>query len=127
MKKDIFNKINVSYMAIPDLNRTKIPTFSIISEQVCKYFGVPFNEVTGKSRKRKIAISRQLICYILMKQKRYSLNYVGKYVNRDHATVIHSVKTIQNLIDTDKNFALDVGKVEDSIIIQNDKKLMEQM
>jgi len=55
-------------------------------------------------RKRKYAIPRQIICYYAKILTLNSLAEIGENLGgRDHATVIHSVKTVNNYIDTKYN------------------------
>jgi chromosomal replication initiation ATPase DnaA len=58
----------------------------------------------SKHRYREIVMLRQIFCYIAKKQG-YNLNPIGeKLGNRDHTTVIHSVRTASDLLGTDPVF-----------------------
>lgn len=66
-------------------------------------------EVTGVeedfrtvSRKRELVQSRQLCMKILKEETTLSLAKIGKEYKKDHATVLHAVKTIDNIIETNK-------------------------
>lgn len=70
--------------------------FTIIEQE----FKITKQQIESKSRKRELVLYRQLFCYFMMKSKAFSLKSVGELIgNRDHTTVIHSVNTIQDLID----------------------------
>jgi chromosomal replication initiator protein len=86
-------------------------TVNYILEIACKWFGKPIYIVRGKSRKREIVEVRQTSMYYSKHLTKKSLGDIGKQIGgKDHATVLHSVKTIQNLRDTDKKFN---SKLED--------------
>jgi chromosomal replication initiation ATPase DnaA len=54
--------------------------------------------IMDDTRKRPIVIYRQVFCKIA-RLMGYSMTNIGKYISRDHATVIHSIKTVDNLIE----------------------------
>lgn len=77
-----------------------VPAEHII-EIVCEETGIEYATVLKKSRKREVVITRQLIAFYCKNCTGMSLQSIGEILGgRDHTTVIHSVKTIQNLLDT---------------------------
>lgn len=53
------------------------------------------------SRKRERTVPRMVSMYLSKKYTRHSLDYIGSlHGGRDHATVLHAVKTVNNLLDT---------------------------
>lgn len=57
------------------------------------------------SRKRGTsAMCRQIVAYVLLNSTNMSLSSIGAIIGRDHATVIHSRRSISNLIETNKTF-----------------------
>ncbi len=84
-----------------------------IQKIISDFFNIPMTQITGKSRKRNIVIARQLGMYFSKQMTNFSLKAIGnQFGNRDHATVLHSIKTVNNLIDTDTLFAETVAKLE---------------
>lgn len=71
---------------------------------VANYFSLPDIEyVKINSRKREYVYSRQVAMYLIKKNTSLSLERIGLIFNgKDHATVTHAIRTINNLIDTDK-------------------------
>lgn len=61
---------------------------------------IPPGSMNIKTRERKIVQGRQFFYYIMKHKTKKSLAKIGMEFNQDHATVLHGVKTIQNLIDT---------------------------
>lgn len=79
-----------------------------VIEFVCERSLVSYEDLQSKTRKREIVEARQ-ICHWMIKNKvcynRLSLDAIGKMIGgRDHATVMHSVKLVNNLIETDRVF-----------------------
>lgn len=84
-----------------------------ISKVVCDYFNLPVNQLQTKTRKREIVQARQLAMYFSKNLTKASLASIGSQIgNKDHATVLHACKTVNNLIDTDKNFRHFVDEIE---------------
>lgn len=80
-------------------------TIEKIERTVCHFTSVPRDVVYNPIRNREIVQARQLIHSFIKKNFRMSLKNIGKITGgKDHATVLHSVKTVNNLVDTDKTF-----------------------
>ena len=102
----------MNYWVIPgikeevfDLNKFKDELISLIEKQT----KIP---LTTKTRIRDVCEGRQLACFILRKHD-LSLQKIGDMFNIDHATVLHSIKAVNNLIEYDKYYVerwLDVIK-----------------
>jgi chromosomal replication initiator protein len=84
-----------------------------ISKVVCDYFNMPVDTLQAKTRKREIVQARQIAMYFSKSLTKYSLASIGAQIgNKDHATVLHACKTVNNLKDTDKNFRQYVEDIE---------------
>jgi chromosomal replication initiator protein len=76
-----------------------------IQKVVCDYFKIPVNDMFSQSRKRNIVQARQTSMYFVKKHTDLSLAQVGVHCgNKDHATVLHACRTIENMKTTDKAF-----------------------
>ena len=62
--------------------------------------GVKFNTFKTPTRKRKIVFPRQMCMHFLKLKTKYSLDSIAKIFNKNHTSVIHARKVVQNLIDT---------------------------
>jgi chromosomal replication initiator protein len=84
-----------------------------ISKVVCDYFNMSVDSLQTKTRKREIVQARQITMYFSKSLTKYSLASIGAQIgNKDHATVLHACKTVNNLKDTDKNFRQYVEDIE---------------
>lgn len=80
-------------------------TLNSIEKVVCKYFGITPKEMREKKRDRNIVLPRQLCHHFSKEMTGTSLAEIGRrFGAKDHATVLHSNKTINNLKETDKVF-----------------------
>ena len=88
-------------------------TIDYIQKVVCDYFGLTIDVINSSTRHREIVQARQLIMYYAKKYTKYSLSTIGLYCgNKNHATVLHACRTVNNLMDTDKQFRIQAEKIE---------------
>ena len=88
-------------------------TMEQIIECTCEFCHVKQEDVYGKSRKANIVQARQLSMYFAQQFTKLTTSKIGTLVgNRNHATVIHSVKTIENRLNVDKEFRKSVEELE---------------
>jgi chromosomal replication initiator protein len=59
-------------------------------------FKVTVQELRSKSRKKEVAFPRQVAMYLARKYTEQSLADIGKAFNRDHSTVLHSIKVVSD-------------------------------
>lgn len=87
-----------------------------IQKTVCDYFNIPLEQINSKTRKRNIVQARQLAMYFSKKHTNSSLATIGLHCgNKDHATVLHACRTVNNLSETDKQFKSYVDELEKKI------------
>lgn len=76
-----------------------------IRNAVARYFRCLPSKIDSKSRKRNVVIMRQVAHYLGWKHHSGSLYEIGSDLGgKDHATVLHSKKQIENAIDTGEYF-----------------------
>ncbi|MEI6847672.1 MAG: chromosomal replication initiator protein DnaA [Chlorobiaceae bacterium] len=79
---------------------TKRLTLDTIEKAVCAYFSITSNDLKGKSKKKEIALGRQISMYLSKIMTDSSLKTIGLHFGgRDHSTVIHAVNTIKNRVE----------------------------
>ena len=95
-------------------------TTTIIEDVVAKNYSCEVKDITTKSRKRATCEPRQIAMYFEKEMTRLSLEAIGqRFGNKDHATVLHSVKTIKNLIDTDLKFKQSIESMTRQICLKS--------
>jgi len=76
-----------------------------IQKVVSSYFDLDVATLQSKTRKRHIVQARQLAMFFAKRMTKASLASIGSQIGkRDHATVLHACKTVNNLTETDKQF-----------------------
>ncbi|MBE0663304.1 MAG: chromosomal replication initiator protein DnaA [Bacteroidales bacterium] len=89
-----------------------------IQKLVCDFFNIPSEVINSKTRKREIVQARQLAMYFAKKHTKASLATIGLHCgNKDHATVLHACRTVNNLIETDKQFRNYVEELDNKLKI----------
>jgi chromosomal replication initiator protein len=86
-------------------NTKKEVSIEYIQKMVADYFEMDLDTLQSKTRKRHIVQARQLAMYFAKRFTKASLASIGSQIGkRDHATVLHACRTVENLADTDKQF-----------------------
>lgn len=72
---------------------------------VAKHFDIPVEKLQSKTRLRDIVVARQLSMYLAKNYTNDSLKSIGaSFGGRDHSTVLYSLKTVRDMMDTDQSF-----------------------
>ncbi len=79
-------------------------TISMITDLVCTHFNVTAQQIRSRSRRKAVSLPRQIAMYVARKETDSSLETIGREFNRDHATVIHSVKKIEKQLRESPKF-----------------------
>ncbi|WP_452221072.1 chromosomal replication initiator protein DnaA [Lacinutrix salivirga] len=86
-------------------NTKREVSIDYIQKTVSDYFQMDVDTLQSKTRKRHIVQARQLAMFFAKKLTKASLASIGSQIGkRDHATVLHACKTVDNLSSTDKQF-----------------------
>lgn len=102
--------LELAKIALNDILTTKKRDISIeqIQRVICEFYAIPDDLLRGKSRKQEIAYARQVAMYFCKEMTRFSLKSIGLHFGgRDHTTVIHAVKTIENNLKRGDKKSLD--------------------
>ncbi len=94
-------------------NTKREVSIDYIQKVVCNYFDVPVDSLQSKTRKREIVQARQVAMYFSKNLTKSSLATIGSQIGgKDHATVLHACKTVNNLVETDKQFKNQIEEIE---------------
>ena len=106
-----FNKADVTIELATNIvqkfvkNTKREVSIEYIQKVVSEYFQMDVDTLQSKTRRRHIVQARQLAMYFAKKYTKASLASIGNQIGkRDHATVLHACKTVDNLSFTDKQF-----------------------
>ena len=102
-----------------NLSENKV-TIDLIQTLVCKYFKISKNEMLSSRRSRYLVRPRQTAIYLTKILTSKSLPEIGReFSNRDHTTIIHSVKTIEKLKEKDQEMVENINKLKNQILYNN--------
>jgi len=100
-------------------NTAREVSIDYIQKVVCDYFDLPIELLKSKTRKREVVQARQIAMYFAKNLTKSSLATIGLHCGgKDHATVLHACRTVNNLMDTDKRFRSYVEELNKKISIQ---------
>ena len=124
------------YNRIPNLSETRIilkdllnihenkVTIDNIQTIVCKYFKISKNEMLSSRRSRYLVRPRQTAIYLAKMLTSKSLPEIGRnFSNRDHTTVIHSVKTIEKLKKEDNELNIKIDSLKNKILYNKEDEI----
>lgn len=104
--------------AIEDVIRTgtDIPTPEKIIRETSRYYNLDESEIRGQNRSKNIAEARQISMYLMRSLTNLSLVDIGReFENRNHATVLSSIKKIEDLLKTDVNMSAKIRDISSNI------------
>ena len=124
------------YNKTPNLSETKIVlkdllnlpenkvSVDMIQSLVCKFFKISKNEMLSSRRSRYLVRPRQTAIYLTKILTSKSLPEIGReFSNRDHTTVIHSIKTIENLKKNDTELCANIDTLKNQILYNNSNEV----
>jgi len=124
------------YNRVPNLSETRVilkdllnihenkVTIENIQTIVCQYFKISKNEMLSSRRSRYLVRPRQTAIYLAKMLTSKSLPEIGRYFsNRDHTTVIHSVKTIERLRKEDNELNIKIDSLKNKILYKRENEI----
>lgn len=103
---------------LADLLRStsQVVTIESIQKRVAEHFHIKVSDMTSPRRARAVARPRQVAMHLAKKLTSRSLPEIGRHFgNRDHTTVLHAVRRIESLIESDMALAEDLRLLEASL------------
>ena len=86
-------------------------------ETIREHFALNDDFHLVQTRKREYVYARQIAMTLISKHTKFSLGKIGEmFGGKDHATVLHSKRTICNLMETSKSINAEVIKIEKTIL-----------
>lgn len=87
-------------------------TVDLIKQRVADSFNIRLSDMTSKRRPASIAIPRMVAMYLSKRITQKSLQEIGdSFGGRDHGTVIHACKTVEERMAKDENFRMTVETI----------------
>jgi len=124
------------YKKVPNLSEVKVVlkdllnigenkvTIDLIQSTVCKFFKISKNEMLSSRRSRYLVRPRQTAIYLTKILTSKSLPEIGReFSNRDHTTIIHSVKTIEKLKEKDQEMTNNIDNLKNQILYTKENEI----
>ena len=124
------------YNKVPNLSEVKVVlkdllnigenkvTIDLIQSTVCKFFKISKNEMLSSRRSRYLVRPRQTAIYLTKILTSKSLPEIGReFSNRDHTTIIHSVKTIEKLKANDSEMTNNINNLKNQILYNKENEI----
>jgi len=124
------------YNKVPNISETKIilkdllnlpenkVTIDLIQSTVCKFYKISKNEMLSSRRSRYLVRPRQTAIYLTKILTSKSLPEIGReFSNRDHTTIIHSVKTIEKLKKDDLELNNNIDTLKNKILYNKENEV----
>ena len=124
------------YNKVPNLSEAKVVlkdllnigenkvTIDLIQSTVCKFFKISKNEMLSSRRSRYLVRPRQTAIYLTKILTSKSLPEIGReFSNRDHTTIIHSVKTIEKLKEKDPDMTDNINNLKNQILYNKENEI----
>ena len=117
------NEVKVILKDLLNVNETKV-TIDNIQTLVCKHFKISKNEMLSSRRSRYLVRPRQVAIYLSKILTTKSLPEIGReFSNRDHTTVIHSVKTIEKLKTDNVEISNGINTLKNQILYKKENEI----
>ena len=122
-KTPTISEVKIILKDLINLSENKV-TIDFIQTIVCKFFKISKNEMLSPRRSRYLVRPRQTAIYLSKLLTSKSLPEIGRsFANRDHTTVIHSVKTIEKLKKEDNELSLNIDSLKNKILYNQNNEV----
>jgi chromosomal replication initiator protein len=109
-------------MAIPGYkNANQTSRLSVTDKEqvikvICEHFEYSFEQLLKQDRHRELVFARNCLYYFLFKYTKMSKVAIGELLKRNHTSVIHSLKALQDLIDTEDDVSDTIVEIRKKLI-----------
>ena len=117
------SEVKVVLKDLLNIGENKV-TIDFIQSTVCKFFKISKNEMLSARRSRYLVRPRQTAIYLTKILTSKSLPEIGReFSNRDHTTIIHSVKTIEKLKEDDQDISNNINILKNQILYNKENEV----
>ncbi len=91
------------------------PNMERIKQVICKAYNLDEGVLLNKGRKKEIALPRQVLMYLAKKLTDLSFPAIGEMLKRNHTTIMHGCKAVEEMLEKDQEFKAFVEQLEQKI------------
>ena len=108
---------------VSEINKEVTP--DVIQRTVADYYDLEVEKLASSTRRRHVVLARQISMFLVKEYTDQSLKAIGRmFGGRDHSTVLYSIKTVRDLMETNDEIKKALGELERKIRIgQGDGEL----
>src|SRR5574344_831583 len=100
--------------------QSKELTIDDVKQSVCDHFNLKVNQLDSRTRTQQVAYARQVAMYLAARLTDKSHVQIGVHIgNRNHATVIHALKQIKDMMEVDEKVRQDVEELMDTLHVSH--------
>ena len=100
--------------------QSKELTIDDVKQSVCDHFNLKVNQLDSRTRTQQVAYARQVAMYLAAQLTDKSHVQIGVHIgNRNHATVIHALKQIKDMMEVDEKVRQDVEELMDTLHVSH--------
>ncbi len=97
-----------------DTRRRSVSPKQVV-DKVAKYYNLNSKDLYGTSRIKDIKSARQIAMYLMKDQLGLSTVKIGNEFNKDHTTIMHGIKVVENALKTDFNLRSQISDLREKI------------
>lgn len=88
----------------------------MIIKTISRHYNITVNDLKSKTRKKEVVVPRQIAMFLSKEYTKHSLKAIGyHYGGRDHATVIHACRSVQEQMKANSNFSEEVKSIQNML------------
>lgn len=91
-----------------------------LSMIVSNFLNIPLQDMMSRSRKVPHVVARNTVMYFAYEIKNLNKTQIGVFFKRDHSTVIHALRSVENDIFSNKVYRKKIEELR--VILENDEK-----
>lgn len=100
--------------------QSKELTIDDVKQSVCDHFNLKVNQLDSRTRTQQVAYARQVAMYLAARLTDKSHVQIGVHIgNRNHATVIHALKQIKDMMEVDEKVRQDIEELMDTLHVSH--------
>ena len=123
IKNQVYRDIKIILKDLLNFSENKV-SIDLIQSIVCKYFKISKNEMLSSRRSRYLVRPRQTAIYLTKILTSKSLPEIGReFSNRDHTTIIHSVRTVEKLKKLNPEFNSNIDNLKNKILYSKENEV----
>ena len=99
---------------VTEINKEVTP--EVIQRTVADYYNLEVENLASATRRRHVVLARQISMFLVKQYTEESLKSIGRmFGGRDHSTVLYSIKTVKDLMETNDEIRKSLGDLERKI------------